>query len=138
MRIEIQAEQFAMPHGLQDYVQQRVAFALGRFSSVVWRVAVGLTAVEVPFAATQCRVSATLRSGGEVTCDETASDTRVAIDRAVDRLGRAVDRDVRRRLQPQWGALRKHAEKPDGAGHSAAESMRSDADREADDVGSDP
>lgn len=89
-------------HGLQvgpeqqERVGRRLGFALGRFGDHIARVTVYLTDVNGPRggADKRCKVVAEARGCGPVVVEDADADLDVAIDRAADRVGRA----VRRRL----------------------------------------
>ncbi len=77
---------------LDAYVKRRIHFALGRFSSRVERVSVVLSNEDEPDGRMRktCRFRVRLLGLPTVAIKQADFDVRVAIDRAADRIGRAV------------------------------------------------
>ncbi|MHC4393908.1 MAG: HPF/RaiA family ribosome-associated protein [Planctomycetota bacterium] len=87
--------------GVRSYVERRLLFALGRFASRVQRVRVACSDVNGPKGGSdkRCRVSVTIPSAPPIVVSDVATDLHVAVDRAADRVSRAVARRLNRMRQ---------------------------------------
>ena len=99
MQIVIQARGFDLTPGLREHIERRLRFALDRTSYHVRRVSVGLSDLNGPRGGEDkcCRVQVAMAGAADVVVQDIESDLYVAIDRAVDRMGRALDRHLARR-----------------------------------------
>lgn len=99
MRIDIHASKLEINSTIEEYVERRLLFALGRFSDVVQNVDVTLSDINGPKGGQDklCRMRVTLkRQAKPVVADVLHEDLRSSIDLTADRLGRAVARAVDR------------------------------------------
>lgn len=98
MQIEIQVRGSAVDDTLRALIRRRLRFALGSASHRVHNVAVVLDDQNGPRGGfdKQCTMRAILPGLTPVIIEQTEADVQVAIDRAADRLGRAVARRIDR------------------------------------------
>ena len=96
MRLNIHGQGLTVGPADRERVERRLGFALGRFGDRVGRVTVHLIDVNGPRggADKRCRVVAEVPGHGAAVVEEAGADLGPLIDRATDRVGRA----VRRRL----------------------------------------
>lgn len=96
MRVDIHGHGLEVGPEQKERVERRLGFALGRFGDHVGRVTVYLADVNGPRggADKRCKVVAEALGHGLVVVEDTDACLDTAIDRAADRIGRA----VRRRL----------------------------------------
>ena len=94
MKIEIRGLPSGAPEEIRSYAERRLRFALGRFAGGVERVVVRFWDANGPRGGVdkECQMRARLIGGGEVLVRDVDADRHVVIDRAADRLGRAVGR----------------------------------------------
>jgi len=103
MEFEVRGRNLTLSDPLEELVERRFDFALGRFAGEIRRVDVKLNDLQGPRrgAEKQCRVEVTLRHGGSVRAEGSEEQLRDAIDMAAHRvrrqLGRRLDRDARPR-----------------------------------------
>ena len=98
MRLDIRGRHLTLTPALRDRATRRLHFALGRFHRRVGRVTVRLGDVNGPGGGVDkfCRVELHA-AGRRITIEELDADIYAAIDRAAERVGRAVERAVARR-----------------------------------------
>lgn len=98
MKLEIFAQRIEATEVLSTHIERRLRFALGRFGARVARVAVTLTDLNGPRGGVdkQCRIVAFLVPKGEVVVEVRDADIFIAVDRAADRLGRVMARELER------------------------------------------
>lgn len=99
MHIDLHAPTSAHADALRDHVARRLRYAMGWAMHQVARVQVALEDAGGPLrreGAHRCTMRARLSSGLELEVSDTQSDLAVAINRAAERLGRSVARQVRR------------------------------------------
>ncbi len=108
MQLLITGKNFKVGDELRDHIDRRLLFALGKFDPEIDRVEVGLADVNGPKGGLdkQCRIVAKVRSLGSVVVEEQDLDFYTAVDRAADRLGRAVHRTIDRRRDPKYARRR--------------------------------
>ena len=94
MRVELLVKGMDAEDALREYVERRIHFALSRFGSELGRVAVRLTKTDGSQGASQkqCQIVIGLLPSGSVSVVATHADLFGAIDRAVERAGRSVQR----------------------------------------------
>ena len=94
MKLEIRGE--SLSPVVIDQVDRRLRFALTRFGRRVRKVKVevGVGALRGPDRDMCCRVVVHLRPPGRIFIENTAPDMQTAIDRAADRVQRAVARAI--------------------------------------------
>ncbi|MFM9969751.1 MAG: HPF/RaiA family ribosome-associated protein [Burkholderiales bacterium] len=104
MQIGIQARGFKLTDGLRDHCARRLRFALGSATGKVHGVMIRLADQNGPRGGIdkRCTIRATLHDAPLVTIVQDEADLYVAIDRAVDRLARAISR----RLERTWSIRR--------------------------------
>jgi ribosomal subunit interface protein len=101
MQLDIQCQGFDLTEGIRAHTRRRLAFALGRSALHLSRVAVLLADINGPRGGRdkRCRIRVRLHPAIEVVVEDTESDLYTAIDRAAERVGRAVVRQIRRQRQ---------------------------------------
>jgi ribosomal subunit interface protein len=99
MRIRLRGLGFETTPAIEEHTERRLRFAVGRFSDRIEDVTVRFEDVNGPRGGVDmaCRVVARLRPGGAVRVEEREADLYSAIDRAADRIGRALRRELSRR-----------------------------------------
>lgn len=114
MTLELRVTGMDLADALQEYIERRLQFGLGRFRRRIGRVVVRLSDLNGPRGGVdkRCRVSVELLRRGNVVVEETDSDLYGAINRATDRAGNTVARELKRARD--W---RRHA--PDTARHGS-------------------
>ena len=87
MQIDIQSQGFALTHGMRDYAEGRLRFALVRAGERIRRVAVHLYDVHGPRGGRSkcCRIQVMLNGSAAVVIEETQADHYLAIYRATGR-----------------------------------------------------
>lgn len=98
MQIEIQTRDFLLTEGLRVHVQRRLQFAMSRFQDRALRVSVCLSDVNGPKGGVDKHCRLQIRVGGlpDIFIEDIESDLYVAVDRAVERAGRTVGRQLKR------------------------------------------
>ncbi len=98
MHLEIRAGNVELADAMRLHLERRLRFALGRFDDRIRKVTVRLKDLNGPKGGTdqQCRISLDLIPKGKLILDEQSADVVVAMDRAADRVGRAVARRMHR------------------------------------------
>lgn len=103
MRIEVKGRGFDVSLALGSYAERRALFAFGRFSHRIERVSVLLSDTNGPRGGIdkECRLLVRLRPSGTLRVAEQDVDMYAAIDRASERMARAVARELARRRGPR-------------------------------------
>ncbi|WP_313953496.1 HPF/RaiA family ribosome-associated protein [Accumulibacter sp.] len=98
MQIEIHAHGFPLSEALRAHVERRFQFAVGRFEDRVQGVIVRLSDLNGPRGGVDkhCQVQLRLRGLPKIVIKDTEADTYVAVDRAADRSGRTLGRNLQR------------------------------------------
>lgn len=98
MRIDMQARGFALTRGLRAHVDQRLQFALNRFQDRLTWVAVRLSDINGPKGGVDklCQLQLCVHGLPEIVVTDTEADLCVAVDRAAERAGRMLRRQLRR------------------------------------------
>jgi len=101
MKLDIVGQHLDMTEVLAAHIERRLRFTLGRFGSRIGRVAVTLTTLEGSRGGLdkQCCIVASLAPTDEVVVDVIDTDIFLALDRATDRLGRILARELERRRE---------------------------------------
>ena len=101
MRIHVRSRGFELTNALRAYAERRLLFALSRFGSRLQSVTLRMDDVNGPRggADKRCQIVARLAPWGDVRAEELDGDLYAAIDRAADRLDRAVAREMERRRE---------------------------------------
>ncbi len=107
MHVDIQSRGFELTDALRDYAVRRLAYGLGQSTPHVVRVAVQLLDINGPRggADKRCRIRVKLDTPLEVVLEDTQPNLYVAIDRAAERVGRTVARNLRRQRQVRHAAM---------------------------------
>jgi len=105
MRLSIRGQAAVLPGPLKSHIERRVRLALGRFGTALTLVAVRIEDLNGPRGGNDklCTIEARLGGTTPVVVEETASGLRESFDRALERLGRSVERVVQRRLSARRG-----------------------------------
>ena len=113
MRIRLRGLGIGTTPAIEEHVERRLHFALGRFAGQLSEVVVRFEDVNGPRGGEDmaCRFVARLRSGVTVRIEERSRDLYSAVDRGADRLRHAVSREQARRhrrpssvLRPAWSS----------------------------------
>ncbi len=98
MRIQIHSRKFPLTEGIREHIERRVHFTLSWANQTLSTVTLRLDDVNGPRGGEDksCRVQIPLPGGKSVVVDELQADLYVAIDRAIERAGRAVSRQIER------------------------------------------
>ena len=113
MQIQIRGGDTELTEALRSHIERHLRFALSRFGERVARASVRLEHVAGPPVGPRtwcCSIDVTLRPASSVIVDEKQDDLHTAIDRATERVGRAVSREIERLLEGT--AARRHRSKP--------------------------
>lgn len=94
MQIDIQARDFTLTDSLRAHVDHRLRFALTRFQDRMHRISVRLSDVNGPKGGVDKCCLVRIKSNGlpDIVVTDTEADLYVAVDRAVDRARRTVQR----------------------------------------------
>lgn len=102
MLINIQTQGLELTEALRDYTQKRLAYALSHGQQQIQRVQVRLIDVNGPRGGVdkRCQVDVRLKGLPPIVLEDIESDLYMAIDRAVERVGRTLARrlDKQRRF----------------------------------------
>ena len=92
MKVDVHAQGFPLTEALTEHTERRLRFALKHAADRVQRVSVRLADVNGPRGGVdkKCSVHITLSGAPDVVTEDTEADMYVAINRAVDRVGRTV------------------------------------------------
>jgi putative sigma-54 modulation protein len=98
MKIQIRGKDIGLNEAVEAYIERRLLFSLGRFSPRIDRVTVQVLDLNGPRGGQDksCRVEVHMRPSGRVFVKDVDTSLHVAVDRAVDRLARAVGRAIER------------------------------------------
>jgi len=99
MQIDIRARKIEVDEALRAHVDRRLRFALGRFGDRIDRVTVRFEDANGTRGGVdkQCQIEVALRPSGNVIVGDIDEDLCTVVDRAAERVARAVDRDLQRR-----------------------------------------
>ena len=98
MEVDVRIQGTDPADAIRKYAVRRIHFALGRFAPRVGRIVVRISDINgVRGGVDQCcQISAELLPKGRVVLDQVDADLFSAIDRASERIGQALRREVRR------------------------------------------
>ncbi len=98
MEVEVRIHSTDVTDAIRAYATRRVRFALGRFGSRVPRVVVRLSDTNGTRGGVdqRCQISADVVPSGKVVLEQVDADLFTAIDRASDRVGQALSREIRK------------------------------------------
>jgi ribosomal subunit interface protein len=101
MQIQIHSDDFELTEGLRDHIVRRLGYSLNHGRGAVSRVVVRLSDVNGPRGGVdkRCGIEVRLKGTSTIAIGDTQADLYVAIDRAAERTGRALDRRMARRHQ---------------------------------------
>lgn len=101
MRINIVQQGVELGPDMKDHVERRIQFALSRFATRIREVGVRLADVNGNRGGIDqhCRIIVQLIPKAKIVIEDIGADHREVIDRAADRAGRAVARELRRRWE---------------------------------------
>ncbi|HOW69988.1 MAG TPA: HPF/RaiA family ribosome-associated protein [Phycisphaerae bacterium] len=114
MRITIHGQGVDLDRSLKEHIRRRLQFAMSRFSTRVREVVVRLADIngDRGGADRSCRIMVHLSPTGTIMIEDCDVDHLVAIDRAADRAGRAVARELRRRWEVRRRATLRGNDEP--------------------------
>lgn len=103
MKLDIRGINISVTEVLRKAVERSISFALSRFADRVSRVTVRLEDINGPKGGKdkKCLVTAGLIPTISIVVEDIDSDLYVAIDRAMDRLGRTVGRRLKQLSETQ-------------------------------------
>lgn len=98
MQIDIQCRGFALTDGLRDYTKKRLACSLSHGEENIGRVIVRLSDINGPRGGEdkRCHLEIRLKGLPEMVVEDTQADLYAAIDRASERAGRTLTRQLAR------------------------------------------
>jgi ribosome-associated translation inhibitor RaiA len=98
MHIKIQAGDSSLTEALGDYIERRINFALSSRYEQIQSISVHLSNINGSDGGSDkcCRIKISLPRLSDIIIEDTESDLHVAIDRAIDRAGRTVNRRLAR------------------------------------------
>ena len=101
MNFSIRGRNIELTAALLAHLEGRLRFALSRFGQKIRQVAVQLLDLNGPRSRLdkQCRVTVTLSPSRKVMVRATDADLHAAVNRALDRAGRSVIRELERRRE---------------------------------------
>ncbi len=96
MKVDIQAQGFPLTEALTDHTERRLRFALKHATDQVQHVTVRLADINGPRGGVdkKCSIHIVLAGLPDIVTEDTEADMYVAINRAVDRVGRTVLRRI--------------------------------------------
>ena len=96
MKVDIQAQGFPLTEALAEHTERRLRFALKHATDQVQHVTVRLADINGPRGGIdkKCSIHIVLAGLPDIVTEDTEADMYVAINRAVDRVGRTVLRRV--------------------------------------------
>lgn len=113
MNIDIQARDFELTEALAQHVRRRLDFALSPRYEQIQQIRIRLSDVNGPRGGKDkcCQLYVVLPRMQDVVVEDTEVDMYVAINRAIDRAGRAVTRRLaRQRSRPPRGGRQLYAD----------------------------
>ena len=101
MQLDIRAQGFALTPGLREHAERRVLFALDWARHDVGRVILRFSDINGPRGGNdkRCQLRIPMARMREVVIEDTADDLYLAIDRAIDRAGRTLERRLARQRE---------------------------------------
>jgi putative sigma-54 modulation protein len=98
MKIEVRFRGLSSSDALREHASRRVHFHLSRFGKEVTSVLMRIADINGPKGGVDKRCQVTVRGPrfGSATLDDLSGDAYSAVDIAVERIGRAVRRELRR------------------------------------------
>ncbi len=101
MRLEIRSPHLEIDNELRAHIERRLRFVLGRFGTRISGVTVFVADLNGPRGGIdkRCRIVVRLIRSGEVFVEDVDTDLGVVMDRAADRVGLSVSRELERRRE---------------------------------------
>jgi ribosomal subunit interface protein len=101
MELEIRGQNIRVGDRLHEQVERQMNFALGQFESWISGVTVHLEDINGPKGGVdkQCRVLVNLKGGKTHKIEDVDADITVAVNRAADRVGQVIGREVDKRRE---------------------------------------
>ena len=101
MQIDIQTLGFTLTAALREHTKSRLGFALAHGAETIDRVTVRLSDINGPRggADKRCHIHVAVAHQADVVIEDIQADMYVAIDRATDRAGRALARQIERQRE---------------------------------------
>jgi putative sigma-54 modulation protein len=101
MEIEIRGQNFRVSNHLHEHVERQLNFALAQFDSWISGTTVHLEDVNGPKGGVdkQCRILVNLKGGKTLKVEDIDADFTIAVNRAADRLGQVISREVDKRRE---------------------------------------
>ena len=101
MRLEIRGQRIELSDAIRDHVARRLHYALGRFEGRVTGATARLADLNGPRGGVdkRCRIIVAMRAQEPILVEDTDTDVYAAVDRASERAGRAVWRQLERRRE---------------------------------------
>jgi putative sigma-54 modulation protein len=101
MELDIRAQNFRVSDKLNEHIERQLNFALDPFASWIDGVNVHLEDVNGPKGGLdkQCRILAQLKGGKTLKIEDVDTEFTLAVNRAADRLGQAISREVDKRRE---------------------------------------
>jgi putative sigma-54 modulation protein len=103
MNIELRLNKTDTAELLNEYIERRLRFAIGRFGERLGRITVSLSRKSGKVRESTCRMTIEILGCGEVTVYEADRDPFAAIDRAAGRIGRRLDGELERARNGRGG-----------------------------------
>ena len=101
MELEISSQNMNVDAETESQVERRMEFALKQFNSWITRVQVHLEDVNGPRRGIdkKCRILVNIKGGKTIKIEDLDADLIAAVNRAADRLGQVVSREIERRRE---------------------------------------
>jgi putative sigma-54 modulation protein len=101
MEVEIRSQNLHADEETKSHVERRMNFALEQFNSWITHVQVHLEDVNGPRRGVdkQCRILVNIKGGKTIKVEDMDTDMISAVNRAADRVGQVVSREVDRRRE---------------------------------------
>jgi ribosomal subunit interface protein len=101
MELEIRGQNIRIGDRLHEQVERQMNFALGQFDTWISGVTVHLEDINGPKGGVdkQCRVLVNLKGGKTLKIEDVDTDITVAVNRAADRLGHVISREIDKRRE---------------------------------------
>jgi putative sigma-54 modulation protein len=101
MELTISSQNLHVDEDTELHVRRRIDFALEQFNSWITRVQVHLEDVNGPRRGVdkQCRILVNIKGGKTLKVEDLDTDIIAAVNRAADRVGQVVSREIDRRRE---------------------------------------
>ena len=114
MQIQIQARDFPLTDALGAYIERRINCVLSSRFEQIQRIGVRLSDINGPRGGMdkRCQIQITLPRLKDIVIEDTETDLYVAIDRAIERAGRTVNRRLKRQFFKNRKLFIPHKDRP--------------------------